>query len=251
MLCFGARWINFCTGSYSFFIWEIQDQIWLPHSSAIGCPDYVPALPPSWAPSVLPQGWPSSSWIPSCLCPAPSQPFHLFSQLICITFSITCKLVLLNSSGLTLTSHWSSFLNYFHYYLSLQSFFLSYLCCFFFQTGFGVAQPGFPAVCLVGVEGLRPYCILLSAWVLSHFSHVQLFATLWTVARQAPLTIGFSRQEYWSGLPCPPPEGLPDSGTESTSAVSPELQANSLLTEPPAKKKKKKKKRQILSLCTT
>ena len=41
--------------------------------------------------------------------------------------------------------------------------------------------------------------------MLSHFSHVQLFVTLWTVAHQAPLTMGFSRQEYWSGLPCPPP----------------------------------------------
>ena len=41
--------------------------------------------------------------------------------------------------------------------------------------------------------------------VLSHFSHVQLFVTPWTVARQAPLSMGFSRQEYWSGLPCPPP----------------------------------------------
>ena len=39
---------------------------------------------------------------------------------------------------------------------------------------------------------------------LSRFSRVRLFATLWTVARQAPLSMGFSRQEYWSGLPCPP-----------------------------------------------
>ena len=39
---------------------------------------------------------------------------------------------------------------------------------------------------------------------LSRFSHVRLFATLWTVARQASLSMGFSRQEYWSGLPCPP-----------------------------------------------
>ena len=38
-------------------------------------------------------------------------------------------------------------------------------------------------------------------------------ATLWTVAHQAPLSMGFSRQEYWSGLPCPPPGGLPDLGT--------------------------------------
>ena len=40
------------------------------------------------------------------------------------------------------------------------------------------------------------------------FSHVQLFATLWTVASQAPLSMGFSRQEYWSGLPCPPLEEI-------------------------------------------
>ena len=45
--------------------------------------------------------------------------------------------------------------------------------------------------------------------VLSHLSHVRLFATLWTVACQAPLLIGFSRQEYWSGLPCPPPGIFP------------------------------------------
>ena len=43
--------------------------------------------------------------------------------------------------------------------------------------------------------------------VLSRFSRVQLLATLWTVARQAPLSMGFPRQEYWSGLPCPPPGG--------------------------------------------
>ena len=43
-------------------------------------------------------------------------------------------------------------------------------------------------------------------------SHVWLFATLWTVAHQAPLSMGFPRQEYWSGLPFPPPGNLPDSG---------------------------------------
>ena len=43
--------------------------------------------------------------------------------------------------------------------------------------------------------------------LLSHFSHVRLFVTPWTVARQAPLSMGFSRQEYWSGLPCPPSRG--------------------------------------------
>ena len=46
--------------------------------------------------------------------------------------------------------------------------------------------------------------------VLSCFSHVRPFATPWTVARQAPLSMGFSRQEYWSGLPCPPPGDVPD-----------------------------------------
>ena len=45
----------------------------------------------------------------------------------------------------------------------------------------------------------------ISAGMISHFSHVQLFVTLLTVARQAPLSMGISRQEYWSGLPCPPP----------------------------------------------
>ena len=46
--------------------------------------------------------------------------------------------------------------------------------------------------------------------VLNHFSLVQLFATLWTVACHAPLSMGFSREKYWSGLPCPPPGDLPD-----------------------------------------
>ena len=48
------------------------------------------------------------------------------------------------------------------------------------------------------------------AFVLSLFSCVWLFATLWTVIRQAPLSMGFSRQEYWSGLPCPRPGNLPN-----------------------------------------
>ena len=54
-------------------------------------------------------------------------------------------------------------------------------------------------------------------------SHVRLFATPWTVAHQAPLSMGFSRQEYWSGLPCPPLGALPHPGIEPTSLVSPAL----------------------------
>ena len=50
--------------------------------------------------------------------------------------------------------------------------------------------------------------------MLSRFSRVHLFATLWTVACQAPLSIGFSRQECWSGVPFPSPGDLPDPGTD-------------------------------------
>ena len=57
----------------------------------------------------------------------------------------------------------------------------------------------------------------------SHFSRILLFLTLWTVAHQAPLSMGFSRQEYWSGLSCPPPGDLPNPGIEPTSLMSPAL----------------------------
>ena len=50
------------------------------------------------------------------------------------------------------------------------------------------------------------------ACMLSRFSYVRLFLILWTIACQAPLSMGFSRQEYWSGLPCPPPGDHPNSG---------------------------------------
>ena len=59
--------------------------------------------------------------------------------------------------------------------------------------------------------------------VLSHFSRVRLCATLQTVAPQAPLSMGFSSQEYWGGLPFPSPGDLPDPGIEPVSLMSPEL----------------------------
>ena len=68
--------------------------------------------------------------------------------------------------------------------------------------------------------------------MLTRFSRVHLCVTPWTVAHQAPLSMGFSRQEYWSRLPCPPPEDLPNPGIESR---SPALQADSLPSEPPGK----------------
>jgi len=61
----------------------------------------------------------------------------------------------------------------------------------------------------------------LRTCMLSCFTHVWLYATLWTVACQAPPSMRFSRQEYWSGLPCPPPGNLPNPGIKPTSLTSP------------------------------
>ena len=80
-------------------------------------------------------------------------------------------------------------------------------------------------------------------------SHVQLFATAWTVAPKAPLPMGLSQREYWSGLPFPSPGDLPNSSTEPVSPVSPEMAGRFFITEPPWKpfikgipRSKKKKK---------
>ena len=66
------------------------------------------------------------------------------------------------------------------------------------------------------------------AHVLSCFSRVRLFTTLWTVAHQASLSMGFSKGECWSGLPCSPPGNLPHPGMEPTSLAPSALQADSL-----------------------
>ena len=63
----------------------------------------------------------------------------------------------------------------------------------------------------------------MHACVLGHFSRVCLFVTLWTAAHQAPPSMGISRQEYWGGLPCPPPGDLPNSAIEPASLTSPVL----------------------------
>ena len=52
--------------------------------------------------------------------------------------------------------------------------------------------------------------------------------TPWTIASQSSLSMGLSRQEYWSGLPCPPPRDFPDPGIQPAYSVSPELQVDSL-----------------------
>ena len=105
--------------------------------------------------------------------------------------------------------------------------------------------PSFQSVHLFGTtlfKALSSHCFLKSSgqtamqdrqkkWSCSVVC-VRLFATPWTVACQAPLSMGFSRQEYWSGLPFPFPGGLPNPGIEPG---SPALQADALSSEPPGK----------------
>ena len=79
----------------------------------------------------------------------------------------------------------------------------------------------------LGLEQVVCVCVLAQS--------VQLFATPWTVAHQAPLSMEYSRQECWSGLPFPPPGDLPDPGTDLVSLVSPALKTDSLPTAPPGK----------------
>ena len=94
-------------------------------------------------------------------------------------------------------------------------------------------EKGVPQSCIFSPCSFHLYAE--HACMLTHFSHVQLFETLWTVACQASLSMGFSWQEYWSGLPCPPPGDLPDPGIEPLSPESPALQVDYLHTEPPGK----------------
>ena len=71
-------------------------------------------------------------------------------------------------------------------------------------------------------------------FTLNCFHHVRLFMTLWVIACQAPLSMGFPRQEYWSGLPCPAPGDLHDPGIKPAFLVSAAL-AGELFTTPPGK----------------
>ena len=91
------------------------------------------------------------------------------------------------------------FLNFFHFIIIYSA----SLCSLLHVINYGT-------VIFLSVICISHLC--MGACVLSHFSHVRLCETLWTVARQAPLSMGFSRQKYWSGLPCPPPGNLCDPG---------------------------------------
>ena len=97
------------------------------------------------------------------------------------------------------------------------------------QPSYPLPSPSLPAFNLSQHQSLFPASVSLTViskfrmCLLSRFSHVQLFVTLWMVAGQAPVSMGYSRQEYWSGLPCPPPGDLTDSGIEPESFKSPAL----------------------------
>ena len=75
---------------------------------------------------------------------------------------------------------------------------------------------------------LSPWVLYAMCCMLSHFSRVWLFVTLWTANLQVPLSMRSSRQEYWSGVACPPPGDLPDPGTEPVSLTSPALAGGNL-----------------------
>ena len=85
------------------------------------------------------------------------------------------------------------------------------------------------------LEAAKDNVMQIYVCVLSHFSHVRLFVIPWTVARQIPLSMGFSRQEYWSGLLCFSPGDLPNLGIEPVTPTAPALLVDSLPTEPPRK----------------
>ena len=82
-----------------------------------------------------------------------------------------------------------------------------------------------PGACSI-FKDLPALCV--HAHVLSHFSHVWLLGTLWTVPHQASLSMELYRQEYWRGLPCPPPGELPDPGIKPLPAAALALQEDSL-----------------------
>ena len=95
---------------------------------------------------------------------------------------------------------------------------------------------GHPFLLLPSVFPSVRVCIHICLYVcVSVCSHIQLFATSWSVARQASLSMGFSRQEYWSGLPFPPPEDLSNLAIEPVSPPSSALAGGFFTTVPPAK----------------
>ena len=127
------------------------------------------------------------------------------------------------------------------FHLQLKNYFAGYkVFAWQFSPSFGTSNnviswsQGIHSFCFFTLWPHHEACGILvpSAWVLSRFSCVWLCATLWAVAHQAPLSAGFSRQEYWSGMPYPCPGNLPKPVIKPR---SPALQADSLSFEPPGK----------------
>ena len=98
----------------------------------------------------------------------------------------------------------------------------------------GKACQGFQLRALLIHAHRKSIFLFISYSIVKLLSRVRLFATPWTVAYQASPSMGFSRQEYWSGLPFPSPGDLPDPGIEPG---SPALEADALTSEPPGKPK--------------
>ena len=85
-------------------------------------------------------------------------------------------------------------------------------------------------VLLLGHSANPYFPLFIGKCMLSHLSRVQLFVTPWTVAHLVPLSMGFFREEYWRGLPCPTPRDLSDPGIEPVSLMSPVLDGGFLTT---------------------
>ena len=99
----------------------------------------------------------------------------------------------------------------------------------------GIYSPNFAVYDTAVLTTVIVLCITSLVAAVCVLSRVLLFATLWTAACQAPLSVGFPRQEHWSGLPHPPPGDLPDPGIEPTSLVSLALVGRFFTTAPPGK----------------
>ena len=160
---------------------------------------------------------------------APSSPALLYLCAPIITFPLVTLSTLTHQSGpITVPPHWPTGLlsspSQFHSYLSVPLFLqLSGLFRFKFQLShFTMMWPGAKvSICLCFKVLMYEIDIIMGPPIM--LGHIRPFATLWIVACQAPLSMEFLRQEYWSGLPFPTPGDLPDPGIKPASFMSPAL----------------------------
>ena len=107
-----------------------------------------------------------------------------------------------------------------------MNFFMSVIALFYFRASIW----SFLCFLFLYYDSLSIDSNRLCMCLLRHFSRVQFFETLWTIAHQNPHSVGFSRQEYWSGLPCHPPGDLPNPCIKPTSINSPALEGGFFTT---------------------